>query len=289
MTAPVQRSRRADFLPGAATIALHYPAEVRVDWPGRLAAFGLVAAFFGSLGLALSLLDIDWSRFLSGFQRLGWFIRVMMPPEWGSAANVATYFKALAETVAMAFLGTSTAVLLALPFAFVCARNVMPNPLLRFAVRRLLDAVRSVDALIWALIWISVVGLGPFAGVLALATADFGILGKMFCEVIEGADDKAATAVTAVGGGPMLRLRFGLLPDVLPVLTGQILYQIEANIRGAAILGVVGAGGIGAYLQEQIRINEWHHVSFLTLMLLLTVIVIDHLSAFIRRSLTGRR
>ena len=149
--------------------------------------------------------------------------------------------------------------------------------------------MRGVDTLIWALIWINVVGLGPFAGVLAIATSDFGALGKLFAEIIELADAKEQEGVRAAGGRRLAEVRFGLLPQVLPVIAGQILYFIESNTRSATIIGVVGAGGIGLHLSEQIRVLEWKQVSFLILMILISVAAIDFISGRLRAAMAGRR
>ena len=116
--------------------------------------------------------------------------------------------------------------------------------------------MRSVDVLIWALIWINVVGLGPFAGALAIACSDFGALGKLFSEAIETCDRRPGEGVVASGGSALHRIRFGLIPGVLPVLASQVLYFFESNTRSATIIGIVGAGGIGQYLTELIRVLE---------------------------------
>ena len=132
-------------------------------------------------------------------------------------------------------------------------------------------------------------GLGPFAGVLAIATADFGALGKLFAEIIESADSKEQEGVRAAGGRRVAEVRFGLLPQVLPVIAGQILYFIESNTRSATIIGVVGAGGIGLHLSEQIRVLEWKQVSFLILLILVSVAAIDYVSGMLRAAMAGRR
>ncbi|MGS0639533.1 PhnE/PtxC family ABC transporter permease, partial [Citrobacter sp. VF227] len=137
----------------------------------------------------------------------------------------------LGETLGIAFLGTLTAAILAFPVAFLAARNVVPNPFARFAVRRGLDVMRSVDVLIWALIWINVVGLGPFAGALAIACSDVGALGKLSSEAIENCDRRAGEGVVASGGSALHRIRFGLIPGVLPVLASPSLYFFESHTR----------------------------------------------------------
>jgi phosphonate transport system permease protein len=167
-------------------------------------------------------------------------------------------------------------------------RNVIPAALLRFLPRRVFDTIRGVDTLIWALVWINVVGLGPFAGVLAIATSDFGAFGKLFSEAIETADRKPVEGVRASGGSALHEIRFALLPQVLPVITGQVLYFIESNTRSATIIGIVGAGGIGLQLSEQIRVLEWQRVSFIILMILVAVAAIDLVSKRLRFAIIGR-
>jgi phosphonate transport system permease protein len=199
------------------------------------------------------------------------------------------YLKALGETLSIALLGTSLAAIVALPVSLLAARNVVSSALLRSPVRRFFDTIRGIDILIWALVWINVVGLGPFAGVLAIAVSDFGALGKLFSEAIEGADRRQVEGVRASGGNVLHEIRFGLLPQVLPVIAGQVLYFIESNTRSATIIGIVGAGGIGLQLAEQIRVLEWQRVSFLILMILVAVAAIDWISGKLRFAIIGPR
>lgn len=271
-----------------ALLESRYPQVFRRD-PLILRTFATVAVLIVLSVLGLWSLDIEWNRVIAGLNRLGQFISVMLPPSPGSTERMFVYLEALLETLAMAFLGTLLAAILAVPFGLLAARNVVANPVVHFVTRRFLDTIRSVDKLIWALIWITVVNLGPFAGVLAIMTADFGLFGKLFSEAIEAADQKASEGIVSTGGGKLARIRFGLLPGVLPVLISQVLYQMESNARSATILGVVGAGGIGAHFQERIRLNEWQHVAFLTLIMLVAVALIDNVSARIRATIIGNR
>jgi len=213
----------------------------------------------------------------------------MLPPIYGTEAKLLVYLTALAETVAIALLGTLLAAVLAFPLGVLAARNVLPVWIARFILRRSFDTIRGVDAMIWALIWINVVGLGPFAGVLAIATSDFGSFGKLFSEAVENVDRKPVEGVLASGGSRLHAVRFGLIPQVLPVIASQVLYYIESNTRSATIIGIVGAGGIGLHLAEQIRILEWQHVSFLVLIILVAVAIIDVISTRLRFAIIGRR
>jgi phosphonate transport system permease protein len=239
--------------------------------------------------LAFGLVDLDFSptRILAGLHQLGWITLMMVPPDPGSSLPI--YLKALGETLSIALLGTTLAAVVALPVSLFAARNVVASKILRFPVRRFFDTIRGIDTLIWALVWINVVGLGPFAGVLAIAVSDFGAFGKLFSEAIEGADRKQVEGIRASGGSALHEIRFGLMPQVLPVIAGQVLYFIESNTRSATIIGIVGAGGIGLQLAEQIRVLEWQKVSFLILMILVAVAAIDWISSRLRFAIIGRR
>jgi phosphonate transport system permease protein len=257
------------------------PASARVATPAMmLAAFAI---------LVFGLVDLDFSpaRLFSGLHQLGWITMMMIPPDPGTSLPI--YLKALGETLSIAMLGTTIAAVLALPVSLLAALNIVPSNIFRFPVRRVFDSIRGVDTLIWALVWINVVGLGPFAGVLAIAVSDFGAFGKLFSEAIETADKKQVEGIRASGGNALHEIRFGLMPQVLPVIAGQVLYFIESNTRSATIIGIVGAGGIGLQLAEQIRVLEWQKVSFLILMILVAVAAIDWISGKLRFAIIGQR
>jgi phosphonate transport system permease protein len=246
-------------------------------------------ALLGVAAWAVRSLDVSFLKVWDGLGKLGEFAVLMVPPDYGTGARLTLYLEALGETLGIAFLGTFLGAILALPLAFLASRNVMASRVIRFTSRRFFDTIRGVDTLIWALIWINVVGLGPFAGVLAIMTSDFGTFGKLFSEAIETSDRRAVEGVSAAGGGPPHEIRFGILPQVMPLIMSQVLYYFESNTRSATIIGIVGAGGIGLHLSEQIRTLEWQTVSFLILLILATVMVIDRLSARLRRVIIGER
>ncbi|TCU66565.1 phosphonate transport system permease protein [Bradyrhizobium sp. R2.2-H] len=264
-----------------------YPDVFSRPASARLATPAMIAAALAILVFGLVDLDFSLSRLLAGVSQLGWITMMMIPPDPGSSLPL--YLKALGETLSIALLGTTLAALFALPVSLLAARNIVPSGLFRFPVRRFLDSIRGVDTLIWALVWINVVGLGPFAGVLAIAVSDFGAFGKLFSEAIETADQKEVEGIRASGGSALHEIRFGLMPQVLPVIAGQVLYYIESNTRSATIIGIVGAGGIGLQLAEQIRVLEWQKVSFLILMILIAVAAIDFISGKLRFAIIGRR
>jgi phosphonate transport system permease protein len=253
----------------------------------RLATPAMIVAAFAVFIFGLVDLDFSPAKLFAGLSQLGWITVMMIPPDPGS--SLPAYLSALGETLSIALLGTTIAAVVALPFSLLAARNVIPSGWLRFPVRRFFDSIRGVDTLIWALVWINVVGLGPFAGVLAIALSDFGAFGKLFSEAIEAADRKQVEGIRASGGDALHEIRFGLMPQVLPVIAGQVLYFIESNTRSATIIGIVGAGGIGLQLAEQIRVLEWQKVSFLILMILVAVAAIDWISGKLRFAIIGQR
>jgi len=264
-----------------------YPDIFEPPAASRLATPAMIVAAFAVFAFGLVDLDFSPAKLFAGLSQLGWITWMMIPPDPGS--SLPAYLSALGETLSIALLGTTIAAVAALPFSLLAARNIILSAWLRFPVRRAFDSIRGVDTLIWALVWINVVGLGPFAGVLAIALSDFGAFGKLFSEAIEAADKKQVEGIRASGGNAMHEIRFGLMPQVLPVIAGQVLYFIESNTRSATIIGIVGAGGIGLQLAEQIRVLEWQKVSFLILMILVAVAAIDWISGKLRFAIIGQR
>jgi len=240
----------------------------------------LFAGGFLLLLAGLWRVDASAARIIDGLGKLGWLVSLMWPPSPGGA--LMELLGALAETVAMAFLGTLLAAIVALPLCFLGAGNVITSALVRFTVRRSYDGLRAVDSLVWALIFVSAVGMGPFAGILAQAVPDIGLLAKVYSEAIESTDRRQVEGVRAAGGSRLHAIRFGLLPQALPLMLSQTLYTFESNTRSATILGVVGAGGIGLALGDRIRLNNWDEAAFIVLLILVTVAILDAASRRIR-------
>ena len=250
----------------------------------RAAIVVVVAAWFGYL-----LWAFDFGKIFSGLDRLWVIVGLML--DWSRFArwDHAELLKSMAETVAMAFLGTLLSSLVALPLGFLGARNVIPNRVFRFLTRRVFDICRGLDQLIWALVFVRAMGLGPIAGILAIFVSDTGVLAKLYAEAIENCERGQVEGISATGAGHLMTLRLGVLPQVLPVMLSQALYQLESNSREATILGLVGAGGIGLRLSERIQINAWDQVAYIIVLILITVAAIDFVSKRIRtRLIVGR-
>ena len=266
-----------------AGLAARHPTLMAPPLRARLAGPAVLAAVLAVFVFGLWSLDISPVRLAGGAVALARFLTLMVPPD--PLGHTMLFVDALAETLAISLLGTLIAAVLAFPMGLLAARNVVSNPLLHVLTRRVFDVIRSIDVLVWALVWIGVVGLGPFAGVLAIACSDFGALGKLFSETIETTGHRAREGVRAAGGGALDEVRFALLPQVLPVIAGQVLYFFESNVRAATIIGIVGAGGIGLHLYEAIRTLEWREVSFLVLMVLVAVALMDSVSSRLRAAM----
>ncbi|MFB5186107.1 phosphonate ABC transporter, permease protein PhnE [Yersinia intermedia] len=229
---------------------------------------------------------IPWLTFANGSQQISrYFLRMFV---WHDFINwpFKYYFSQIFITLAIVFAGTLTATVLALPLSFLAARNVMSTPGLRivsFMIRRFLDIFRGIDMAIWGLIFVRAVGMGPFAGVLAIIMQDMGLLGKLYAEGHEAVDKSPNQGLAAMGANALQKHRFGIFTQSFPTLLALSLYQIESNTRSAAVLGFVGAGGIGLVYAENMRLWNWDVVMFITLIMVVIVMIMDNISAILRR------
>jgi len=193
---------------------------------------------------------------------------------------------AIFETILMAFLGTMGAALISLPLAFLAAANFTPLRSVRFAMRRIFDFVRGVDGLIWTIILSRAFGPGPMTGALAILITDTGSFGKMFSEALENVDDKQIEGVASTGAKTSQRYRFGVIPQITPVLLSQVLYYLESNTRSATVIGAITGGGIGLLLtQAIITQKDWEEVGDYITLVILMVMAMDSLSGWLRNKL----
>ena len=275
MSHPIRTRREAE-------IATLYPQIFSKSWRQRLTAATIaLAVTFFTVYCLMTLGFFDFERIKTGLGKLFGVLRFMLPP--ASHGRTWVFVQAILETLGMAFLGTLLASLASVPLGFLGAKNVIGNPMFHFGLRRFVDFLRGVDALIWALVWINVVGLGPFAGILAIAVSNTGELAKLFSEAIENIDRKQMEGVRAAGANAIQTMVYAVWPQVFPVMLSNSLYYFESNTRSATILGIVGAGGIGLQLADRIRVMAWDQVSLLIIMILVTVYGIDFISGRIRQ------
>ncbi|WP_170460189.1 phosphonate ABC transporter, permease protein PhnE [Ruegeria arenilitoris] len=193
---------------------------------------------------------------------------------------------AIFETLLMAFLGTLGAGMIALPLAFLATRNFNPFGTVRFATRRIFDFVRGVDALIWTVVLARAFGPGPLTGALAILVTDTGTFGKIFSEALENVDQKQIEGVQSTGANAPQKYRFGVIPQITPVLLSQLLYFLESNTRSATVIGAITGGGIGLLLtQAIITQKDWEEVAYYIVLIILMVMLMDWFSGWLRRRL----
>ena len=272
-------------------------AAARARMPLAFAAPPLVRAqriaiwTAGVLLFAWCLYAFDASplRIWNGLGRLGTVFSFMLPPHiWTEWSEFSQILQGLGETLSMAFMGTILGALFAFPLSFLGARNITRFWPLRVTARRGFDIIRAFETLILALIFIRAFGLGPLAGVLAIAVGEIGVFAKLFSEAIENISERQVEGVKASGGSRLQNIRFGVLPQVGPVILSILLYNFESNVRSGTILGIVGAGGIGFILSDRISAYRWGEVWSIIFLIIAMVYLIDWLSGLVRTRLIGR-
>ena len=238
----------------------------------------LVLAVYGWF---LSATEVSLPRFLRGLPWMADFIRRMVPPDFSVLKSAVI---GALQTLQIAVVGTTVAAVVALPLGFLSARNVAA-PSTFYPARSILNLFRSIDTMVYALFFVAAVGLGPFPGVLAVVTYTTMTLAKLYSEAIEGIEPGAVEAITATGASRLQVLRFGILPQVLPLFASYVLYRLESNIRAATILGFVGAGGIGFYIQTYLRMINYPAAAAVLLVLVAMVMGVDFASSRLRARL----
>lgn len=251
----------------------------RFKW--AITALVVVAVLWSALGL-----EVRWSRLIDAPADFYNLCRLMFTnmdlDETGRLAE------AMWESISIAWLGTMIASVFAVPLAFLAAENLVGRPV-AWMVRQVLNLLRAIPEVILALIFIPVFGLSPMAGVLAIGVGSIGTLGKLFYEIIEGIQPGPVEAADAVGASRLQRLRWGVLPQVTPELASFILYRFEINIRASAVLGVVGAGGIGGVVQQSIVFKDYGVAGLGLIIVIVGTIAVDLVSGAVRHRIVAGR
>lgn len=239
------------------------------------------------LGLAVNgirRMDISGSRIAQGPENIWGFITGAFPPNIERFPNLA---EAMLETLEIAIIGTGIGVILSIPAALLAAQNTTPFPALGFAVRFVLTVLRSVPDLVWALIFVMAVGLGPLAGILAIAVDVLGFAGRFFAERIEEVERGPIDALRSTGASGVAVVVSAVLPASFASFTATSLYCVEKSIRGATILGMVGAGGIGMELTPAFNLRQFDTAFTIVIMILVVVFLAEQLSSLVRRKMLG--
>lgn len=237
----------------------------------------VVVLLWSSLGA-----EFNFVKLGEGAVNMGEFLARLFPPDF---SKFATIVDLLIETVQMAIVGTVLGGVLALLVAFAAASTIAPRSLY-YPARWVMNVIRSMPDLVFALMFVSAVGLGPFAGILAMTLGSIGSIGKIYAEAMEAVDRGPIVAMQAVGASKRQVIQYGILPQAAPMLVSYTLLLFEGNVRGATILGLVGAGGIGLELTTAMKMYDYGHLSAIIICIIVLVTVIDQVSALIRRRIT---
>lgn len=245
----------------------------------------VLAAVAAAFAWSAQNLEMSLGELMKGVPWMADFVARMVPPNWGFMQRLA---RPVFETIQLAVWGTLFSILLALPLCFFAARNLTPSLLMFHVARQVFNVVRGINELIFALIFVAAVGLGPFAGVLALSVHGAGMLGKFFAEAIEEADPGPVEALRATGAGPLQVIVFAILPQALPAWIAATLYRLETNLRAATILGMVGAGGIGFELYSSLKLFQYEDTATCVIVILAMVMSADYVSSRLRARILAR-
>lgn len=270
---PVMPSLKMPFLNLSTPVPPAREPRQLVKWSMTLI---LLAGLYvwSALGTHLSLQELA-----RGIPQIGDIVGRMLPPNFSILGRLVG---PTLETLQISIWGTTLGVVLAIPFGLLAARNTTPHPVLYGVARLLLNAARSINEMIFGLIFVAAVGLGPFPGVLALAFHSVGMLGKFFAETIENIDPGPVEAVTATGAARWQVIRFAVVPQIMPEFVSICLYRWELNFRQATVLGIVGAGGIGFELITSMRLFQYQDLLTILIMILAMVTLVDTVSSRIR-------
>ena len=253
------------------------PPRERVGARSLLAAAALAVVF----GWAARVIELRPLELFRDASNIATFLRGYLNPSFTHAGE---YGWQCVVTVCIALWGTALAIALAVPLGLLGARNIAPHPLVYHAARRAMDVLRAVNEFVFALMFVTAVGLGPFAGMLALGVHTGGVLGKLLSETIEAIDPGQVEGVAATGAGRLHVIAFGVVPQVIPNFLSYVLLRFESDIRSASVIGMVGGGGIGFYLWDTIRSFNDREAATVILLIVAMVMCIDVVSARIRRA-----
>lgn len=239
-----------------------------------------LCAVLAAMWLTAPLVDMESVNILGSLARMLAFAgHVFIVPNWGYLPQL---LAKMLETIEMTFLATMIALLVSMPLGVLAARNATPHVLVYRLVRDMLSLMRALPELVWALVFVSAVGLGPLPGVMALSLVTIGFMGKFFAEAIEVVDQKAVEGVRAHGASWLQVRLFAMLPQALPDFVGTVMYILDHNLRAAAILGLVGAGGIGYDIVMSMRLFQYDRLLLIALSIYLVVTALDRASDRLR-------
>ncbi|EJS70756.1 phosphonate ABC transporter, permease protein PhnE [Bacillus cereus] len=226
--------------------------------------------------------DASFSKLVAGFPNMMDLLKEMVPPDWGYFQVITT---AMLDTIRMAIIGTTLGAILAIPLALLAASNVFTSTFLYSPARLILNFIRTIPDLLLAAIFVAIFGIGPLPGILALTFFSVGLVAKLLYESIESIDPGPLEAMTAVGANKVQWIVYGVIPQVKAHFVSYVLYTFEVNVRAAAVLGLVGAGGIGLYYDRTLGFLQYQQTASIIIYTLVVVLLIDYISTLLREKL----
>jgi phosphonate transport system permease protein len=256
--------------------------QLKPRWSRIMARAGAATALAIILGVSYYPSELNnWPMLFSDSGNMLVFLKDFMKPDF---SDITLYAQKMLETVYMAVWGTFLSVLFGIVFALLSSNNIAPYGVVLVS-RRLMDAARAINELVFAILFVASVGLGPMAGVMALFIHNLGIISKLFSEAVEAIDMRPVEGIRSSGGGHLHEIIYGVIPQVLPLWASLTLYRFETNVRSATVLGIVGAGGIGYVFYESFRAFQYDRASAIIIVVVIAVSLIDVFSSRLRKIL----
>jgi len=257
-------------------------AQLKPNWTRHLGS--AVSALIVAVLLAVSYYPVEvnnWTMLITDAGNMADFIEDFLHPNFEDLEDIVLK---MIETIEIALWGTVLSILVGIPAGLLCSNNIAPVWVVQ-PMRRLMDAARAINELVFAILFVAAVGLGPFAGVMALFIHNLGIIAKLFSEAVEAIDPRPVEGIAATGASRLQQIIFGVIPQVLPLWTSFSLYRFETLVRSATVLGIVGAGGIGFIFYESFRSFQYDVASAVIIVVVISVSIIDIISSQLRKRL----
>lgn len=268
--------------PSAAAPSPAVLAALRPQWSSLLGTALVLGVIALLLGLSWYPTEMNnWTRLFQGNDFLSSMVAQFLAPDF---SNLPLYIRKMIETVQIALWGTVLAIIFGAPLALLASSNIAPAWVV-FPMRRLMDASRAINDLVFAVLFVAVVGLGPLPGVLAIFVHNLGIVSKLFSEAVEAIDHRPVEGIRTTGATRLQEIVYGVIPQVIPLWSSFSLYRFETNVRSATVLGIVGAGGIGFTFNEAFKGFRFEEASAIIIVMVVTVSVIDMISSRLRKLL----
>ncbi|MEC9492518.1 phosphonate ABC transporter, permease protein PhnE [Flexistipes sp.] len=256
--------------------------HLRIKWPEIFSRTTYILVIIAVLGISYFPAEIyRWPMIFTDAANMATYLSDFLKPDF---TDLKLYVMKMFETITIAAWGTFLSIVFGIPFALLSSNNIAPKWIVQ-PIRRLMDAARAINELVFAILFVAAVGLGPFAGTMAVFVHNTGIISKLFSESVEAVDMRPVEGIRSTGAGYFHEIIYGIIPQVMPLWSSFSLYRFETNVRSATVLGIVGAGGIGFTFYESFRAFKYSDAAAIIIVVVITVSLIDLLSSQLRKKL----